>query len=215
MSALAPLLTRLSEERLFLLCVAGSLGAHALILETGWQGHLPDAPVEVEFDLTAPDAALGPAGKPRSGSGRAPAPPAESWMPAPPGTAPSSAAAEQEAPPGLPGDAGAGGAGDGGGGSGVTVAPRLLDQGQLDRLLTRYYPESERRQGHEGVVLLDLSIDEEGHVVGVEVVASSDPAFEPAARKAAARLGYAPARAGARPVSVKIRQPVQFRLSPR
>jgi TonB family protein len=96
----------------------------------------------------------------------------------------------------------------------VTVAPRLLDLSQLERLLLRYYPESERRQGHEGLVLLDISLDEEGHVVGVDVVSSSDPAFEPAARKAAARLRYAPARAGERPVSVKIRQPVQFRLSP-
>lgn len=211
MSAYAPASARLSDERLFLLCVAGSLGAHALILETGWQGHLPDAPVEVEFDLTAPGAALGPAGRPAAAVARAPAAPAESWTPSPAGPA---AAASEEAAPSSTGVAGGTGAGENGGGSGVTAAPRLLDQGQLDRLLTRYYPESERRQGHEGVVLLDLSIDEEGHVVGVDVVASSDPAFEPAARKAAARLSYAPARAGARAVSVKIRQPVQFRLAP-
>ena len=97
----------------------------------------------------------------------------------------------------------------------MTALPVLLNLRELARLLERYYPESERREGHEGLVLLDLSLDDEGHVVGVEVVSSSDKAFEPAARQVAARLRYSPARAGDRRVSVKLRQPVQFRLAER
>lgn len=205
----------LDGNLLFLLCMAGSLFLHALVLNLGWLGHPTGAPVEVEFDLTLPDAALGPAGRPRAAPAAAPAAPREEgWTPHAPGAAAPTAAVEpaSEAPAGAAGAAGGSEAGGGGGGSGVTAAPRLLDQSQLDRLLARHYPESERRQGHEGIVLLDLSLDDEGHVVGVDVVASSDPAFEPAARQVAARLRYAPARAGERAVSVKIRQPVQFRL---
>jgi TonB family protein len=94
----------------------------------------------------------------------------------------------------------------------LTRIPQLLNLSDLRAILQRFYPEEARSQGREGVVVLDLHIDTNGHVASVDVVKSGAPDFDEAAKKAAVLLRFTPAFLGSQRVAVKMRQAIQFKL---
>ena len=100
-------------------------------------------------------------------------------------------------------------------GGNVTVLsriPQLLNLSDLRAILQRFYPEEARSQGRQGIVVLDLHIDTEGHVVSVDVVRLGGSDFDGAAMKAAKLLRFTPAFLGSQRVNVKMRQAIQFKL---
>jgi TonB family protein len=94
----------------------------------------------------------------------------------------------------------------------LTDLPRILNRDQLNRDLRRFYPEAERRAGHEADVLLDVHIGQDGQVRAVNIITTGGVAFDAAARQVLGRARFSPARVGTKPVSVKIRQTIAFRL---
>lgn len=79
-------------------------------------------------------------------------------------------------------------------------------------MLQRMYPEAEREAGREGMVVLSLQISADGRVEALEVVRSAGRAFDEAAARVAGKLRYAPATDDGRPISVRLRQAVLFKL---
>jgi len=76
------------------------------------------------------------------------------------------------------------------------------------------YPESARRDGKEGRVLLRVLVNEEGRSASVEVNRSSGiEALDQAAVEAIKRWRFSPARLGDRPVESWVRIPIEFRLT--
>jgi protein TonB len=94
----------------------------------------------------------------------------------------------------------------------LTQLPLMLNKDEIARHLQRLYPQSERMRGREGDVVVNLHVNRDGTVTGVDVIQSDSPAFEGAAREVMGLAKFAPAKVGARAVSVKIRQTVAFRL---
>lgn len=183
------------------------------------------APAEVsavEIDLTRPISA-GP------GQDRAPAAPASGAavpLAAEASSEPEPLSAEGDEqlpsgtsiPTGMGADAQAGldqlpGGAPGGGSWSVPVRPPVLLQPDKIRAeLRRLYPAQERGAGREGEVLADLRVDAEGRVLSFEIVRSAGAAFDEAAGKALGAMRFSPALAGTRPVAVKVRQRISFRL---
>lgn len=195
---------RLREDSLLAACLAASALLHGPLLVSfpRAHGHRPSASVEI--DLTAPASR----GK-RTGAPAAPVRAPEESL----------GAAASSAQPPLPRETpeqsrahGHGPAGEGGGGVALARSPHLLNLAELRRILERYYPEQERRQGREGMVVLDLHIDAAGAVTGVDVVRSAGRLFDEAARQVALSLRFAPAYAEGKPVAVKVRQSVVFKI---
>lgn len=204
-------------RRLLAGSIAFSAILHSLLFMPWHVLHSHAEPPELmELDLAGPP---GPAGAPpgRARAARAASPPAAEWKI--PG-----AAARPELPTVAapdPGDADApsegpeptGGAGGiGGSGRGTVRPPVLLNHGELHRLLQRLYPDSERELGREGMVVLNLSVGVDGRVTGAEISRSAGAAFDAAALRLAERLRYAPAEDAGRPVAVRMRQSVLFKL---
>jgi len=102
--------------------------------------------------------------------------------------------------------------GTGNGGVALLRLPVLLNRDEVLANLRRYYPESERRAGHEGTVLVNLHIGTDGRVADVDVVRSAGPAFDDAAKKVGQLMRFAPALSMSGPVPVKIGQPMVFQL---
>ncbi|MDD5657407.1 MAG: TonB family protein [Elusimicrobia bacterium] len=102
--------------------------------------------------------------------------------------------------------------GTGTGGSGLLALPRLLNRDELLANLRRYYPESERRAGREGSVLVALHIGVDGRVDPVDIVSGAGAAFDAAAREVAKRMRFSPAIGRAGPVPVKLNQAIFFQL---
>jgi protein TonB len=110
-----------------------------------------------------------------------------------------------------------GGAGQGNDPARTTVAEGLPDQrmryglGVRERLEgARRYPETARRAGRDGTVVLRLHVDADGHVATTSVETPSDwPDLDRAALAAADRLGSLPAPPGG-PIDVVV--PVRFSL---
>jgi protein TonB len=76
------------------------------------------------------------------------------------------------------------------------------------------YPESARREGREGRVLLRVLVDDQGRTRTVEIKGSSgSDALDRAAAEAIRRWRFHPARHGGRPVESWLRIPVEFRLA--
>lgn len=76
------------------------------------------------------------------------------------------------------------------------------------------YPESARRNGKEGRVLLRVLVNEEGRSASVEVNRSSGvESLDQAALEAIKRWRFSPARLGNRPVESWVRIPIDFRLT--
>ena len=101
----------------------------------------------------------------------------------------------------------------GDGGWSVPVRPPLLLHPQRVREeLRRLYPREARAAGREGEVVADLRVDAEGRVLSFEIVGSAGKAFDEAAGMVLGELRFSPAMAGSRPVPVKVRQRIAFRL---
>lgn len=75
------------------------------------------------------------------------------------------------------------------------------------------YPRAARRRGEQGVVTLELTVDEEGRVGLVTVVASSGfPDLDAAAKEAVAAAHFVPAQSDGKPVSSSARLNLEFKL---
>jgi TonB family protein len=87
------------------------------------------------------------------------------------------------------------------------VAPRLVHQDDPA------YPETARNAGVEGIVVLQIVIDETGKVVEANAVAGQPPGiFEEAAVEAVKDWEFEPAMQGGKPIKVRIAQTVIFKL---
>jgi protein TonB len=96
------------------------------------------------------------------------------------------------------------------GGEGVEVAARPLGGGYQ---VKPRYPDSARREGIEGTVLLKTRVTERGLVETVQVERSAGhPDLDQAAVEAVRRWRFEPARRSGEPVAVWVRIPVQYKL---
>ena len=76
------------------------------------------------------------------------------------------------------------------------------------------YPDSARREGKEGRVILRVLVDEQGRSKSVEVNRSSgSQALDHAAANAMQRWRFSPARSGDTPVESWVKIPIDFRLT--
>ena len=76
------------------------------------------------------------------------------------------------------------------------------------------YPESARREGREGRVLLRVLVDDRGRTKSVEINTSSgDEALDRAAVEAVKRWRFHPARHGDKTIASWLRIPIEFRLA--
>lgn len=99
-----------------------------------------------------------------------------------------------------------------GGGVRLTQKPRLLNAPEILRFLRDNYPFEEKRFGHEGVVVLDITISPEGTVTKAAVYQSAGKYFDEIALKAAQRMKFTPPKMGDRAVAVTVPQPIDFNL---
>ncbi len=230
------------DERLFVGCALASVGLHAALVTALFLLKPFSSPSAVEIDLThfsflgTGAAKLGETKKIALSPTPGPALPAvplsrpkPSPVPAPNGKEKPSPAAPPPSPQtsgGAKNGSGtsplAGGAGkgadfgtpngSGNGGADLVSLPRLLNLDEIIADLRRFYPESERRAGHQGQVVVNLHIGVNGLVTRVDIVRSASPAFDRAAGKVAKLMRFAPAIAKSGPVAVVIQQPVVFHL---
>lgn len=110
------------------------------------------------------------------------------------------------------GDAGSG-AGNGNGGATRAEKPAALSQVRYRDTPRPEYPESARRAGRQGSVLLRVLVDEHGRSKKIEIHQSSgSDALDRAAAEAIRRWRFIPARYGDQPVASWIRIPIDFSL---
>ncbi len=111
---------------------------------------------------------------------------------------------------------GSGGTGNSAAGSGRSIGN---GNGQYTRARTSdapkpKYPDTARRDGKEGQVLLRVLVNEEGRSASVEVNRSSGvESLDQAALEAIKRWRFTPARLGEKPVDSWVRIPIDFRLN--
>ncbi|MBI4377130.1 MAG: TonB family protein [Elusimicrobia bacterium] len=123
------------------------------------------------------------------------------------GTSPLPGGSGQGADYGVPG-------GMGSGGSPLSRFPQLLNRDEVLANLRRFYPESERRAGREGTVIVKIHIDEQGGVAAVDVVSSAGWAFDGAAKEVAKLMRFSPALSlSGKPLAVRVPQSMVFRLT--
>lgn len=95
----------------------------------------------------------------------------------------------------------------------MTVRPRLLNAGELARLLVELYPRMLREAGIGGTVLVWFYIDERGRVVRTLIHESSGwDELDMAALKVADRMEFSPAYNRDEPVPVWVSVPVTFEV---
>lgn len=106
-----------------------------------------------------------------------------------------------------PGRGGAGGGSGVGGGSGLSARPLGGYQ------VKPRYPESARRRGIEGTVLLKMRITAQGRVEELQVERSAGhPDLDHSAMEAVQRWRFEPARRSGEPVAMWVLIPVEFKL---
>lgn len=99
-------------------------------------------------------------------------------------------------------------------GSGAGQIGPTLTQARYRETPQPHYPDSARREGKEGRVLLRVLVDEEGRTKVVEVNSSSGHAkLDQAATEALKKWRFVPARAGGKPVETWVKVPIDFQLS--
>jgi TonB family protein len=74
------------------------------------------------------------------------------------------------------------------------------------------YPESERKAGNQGKVVVQVYVDEEGNIYKSEVVKGVNPVLNQAALDAFKDIKFKPGTVGGKPVKVAVAVPVTFRL---
>jgi|SRR5687767_11039969 len=123
-----------------------------------------------------------------------------------------------------PRTAGAGSGGNGAGSSGAgfgsgngqasSESGAVLTQARYRDTPSPAYPESARREGREGRVLVRVLVDDQGRSKRVEINSSSgSDALDRAAAEAIQRWRFHPARQGDQPVESWLRIPIEFRLA--
>jgi len=115
---------------------------------------------------------------------------------------------------------GAGGTGDSetgagmGSGRGITKGAGQYTRARTSDAPKPKYPDTARRDGKEGRVLLRVLVNEEGRSASVEVNRSSGvEVLDQAALEAIKRWRFTPARVGEKPVDSWVRIPIDFRLN--
>ena len=105
------------------------------------------------------------------------------------------------------------GSGNGeGSGTGQVGAP--FTQARYRETPQPHYPDSARREGKEGRVLLRVLVDEEGRSKLIEVNTSSGhDMLDQAAIEALKKWRFMPARASGKPVETWVKVPIEFQLS--
>jgi TonB family protein len=99
-------------------------------------------------------------------------------------------------------------------GSGSSSAGIALMQARYRETPRPDYPESARRDGREGRVLLRVLVDDQGRSKQVEINSSSgSEALDRAAAEAIKRWRFHPARYGDKAVETWLRIPIEFRLA--
>ncbi len=91
----------------------------------------------------------------------------------------------------------------------ISVVPAIPTSAILERI---QYPPIALRQGIEGVVYLELFIDEEGTIRKITVLKDPGFGFAEAALAALEGIRCEPARANGKPAAVRFRYPVRFTL---
>jgi len=107
------------------------------------------------------------------------------------------------------------GAGSGNGeGSGTGQVGAPFTQARYRETPQPHYPDSARREGKEGRVLLRVLVDEEGKSKVIEVNTSSGhDTLDQAATEALKQWRFMPARASGKPVETWVKVPIEFQLS--
>ena len=109
------------------------------------------------------------------------------------------------------------GSGNGSGngeGSGTAQAGAPLTQARYRETPQPSYPDSARRDGKEGRVLLRVLVDEEGRTKAIEINTSSGhDMLDQAAIEALKKWRFVPARASGKPVDTWVKVPIEFQLS--
>lgn len=101
-----------------------------------------------------------------------------------------------------------------GNGSGLSASGAALTQARYRHTPRPEYPESARRAGREGTVLLRVLVDDQGRSKQVEINHSSgSDALDRAAAAAISRWRFYPARYGDRAVESWIKIPIEFALA--
>jgi TonB family protein len=105
----------------------------------------------------------------------------------------------------------------------LTPADRVYEPSELDRRVTvvysgdrTEYPESMRKEGVPGEVLLSFVVDVKGHAEmdGVRVVRSTAPDFVDSAKRTLATMRFAPAEANGKPVRSLVSETFNFSIRP-
>jgi TonB family protein len=89
---------------------------------------------------------------------------------------------------------------------GASVAPAFLHREMP------IYPMMARKLGKEGKVLLRLTIDEKGNLLGVDVIERGGYGFTEAAMEAVKKSTFLPAKKDGKPIASRALLPVRFRL---
>jgi protein TonB len=112
------------------------------------------------------------------------------------------------------GSSGAGSGRDSGNGPGSSGTGFAVTQARYRDTPRPDYPESARRDGREGRVLLRVLVDDQGRSKQVEINSSSgSEALDRAAAEAIKRWRFHPARYGDKTVESWLRIPIEFRLA--
>ena len=105
------------------------------------------------------------------------------------------------------------GAGNGNG-AGAGQVGATVTQARYRETPQPQYPNSARREGKEGRVLLRVLVDEEGRTKTIEVNTSSGhDLLDRAASEAIKKWRFVPAHAGGKPIETWIKVPIDFQLS--
>jgi len=206
-----------NENRLLWMTLAVSISLHLGIVGLSRLNFAIPPKKTIEIDLTAvarPSSSVAqkqaappqpkPAPKPKKWlrpNPEHPAPAKPEATPAPaPTPMPTSPAAPSSAP--INGEAAVGL---------LSRLPQLLNLSDLKKIQDKFYPSEERARFQGGIVILDIHLDVDGHVVSTDVVQSAGPSFDQAAQRVAKLLRFTPAYMGSQKVSVKIRQAIEFK----
>jgi len=101
-----------------------------------------------------------------------------------------------------------------GNGGGSSESSAVLIQARYSETPKPVYPESARREGREGRVLLRVLVDDQGRSKAVEINSSSgNEALDRAAAEVIKRWRFHPARYGDKAVESWLRIPIEFRLA--
>jgi vitamin B12 transporter len=96
----------------------------------------------------------------------------------------------------------------------ASAAASALEPPKLIAESFAQYPPEAKAQRLEASVLLQLAIDASGQVTGVQILEPAGHGFDEAAREAALRLRFDPAKRDGAPIPSRIRFPYAFKLAP-